>query len=218
MAYDFNGTNAYIDFRTASPTLGPSYSIGCWFNADVNNAAQGLVSLQNQSAGRNAHLAIDANGAVAARPRSSQTGDAATSTTISTGTWNHGLATFTVNGAGTGTASRTAYLNGGGSGTSSAEVTLMDGLSILNIGSRMTGSASRSEYFNGRIAEVAVWSAALTADDALALATGVSPRLVRPDKLWFYAPLIRDRVDLRQGIASTTGGSPTVDIHPRRIG
>lgn len=218
MAYDFNGTSAYIDFRTASPALGPPYSIGCWFNADVNNAAQGIVSLQNASAGRNAHLAIDANGAVVARPRSGQAGEAATTTTINTGTWYHGLATFTVNGAGTGTASRTIYLDGGNAVTNTSDVTIMDGLGIVNIGSRITGSAARSEYFNGRVAEVAVWSVALTADDAIALATGISPRLVRPDKLWFYAPLIRDRVDLRQGIANTTAGSPTVDIHPRRIG
>lgn len=218
MAYDFNGTTGRIDFRTATTNFSPSYSIGCWFNADVNNVFQGLVSIQNIGAGRNAHLALSDTGAVMARPRSGQGNDASTTTTIATGTWYHGLATFTTDGAAqAGSASRTAYLNGGGAGTNSTTVTLMDNCGAVNIGSRLAGS-TRSEFFNGRIAEVAVWNAALTASDALALASGVRASLVRPDKLVFYAPLIRNIADFRQGIANTTAGSPAVDIHPRRVG
>lgn len=218
MAYDFNGTSAYIDFRTATTLFSPSYSIGCWFNADVNNVFQGLVSIHNASVTRNAHLALSDTGAVMARPRNGQGNDASTTTTIATGTWYHGLATFTTDGlSAAGSASRTAYLNGGGAGTNSTPVTLMNNCGVVNVGSRLVGS-TRSEFFNGRIAEVAIWNAALTADDAIALASGVRASLVCSDKLVFYAPLIRDRVDLRQGIANTTAGSPAVDIHPRRVG
>jgi hypothetical protein len=71
------------------------------------------------------------------------------------------------------------------------------------------------QYFSGRIAEVGIWTAALTASDILSLSQGASPALVRPDSLAFYAPLIRDLQDLRGGLAITNNNGATVVDHPR---
>jgi hypothetical protein len=70
-------------------------------------------------------------------------------------------------------------------------------------------------YFNGQIAEVGIWTAALTASDILSLSQGASPSLVRSDSLAFYAPLIRDLNDLRGGLAITNNNGATVVDHPR---
>ena len=70
-------------------------------------------------------------------------------------------------------------------------------------------------WANARVAEAAIWTAALTASDILSLSQGASPALVRPASLAFYAPLIRDLQDLRGGLAITNDNGATVADHPR---
>jgi hypothetical protein len=68
---------------------------------------------------------------------------------------------------------------------------------------------------NARVAEAAIWTAALTATEILSLNAGASPALVRPQSLVFYAPLIRDLQDVRGGLAITNNNGATVVDHPR---
>ena len=44
---------------------------------------------------------------------------------------------------------------------------------------------------------------------------GAAAYLVRPHALRFYAPLIRDLIDIRGGLAITNNNSATVATHPR---
>ena len=60
-----------------------------------------------------------------------------------------------------------------------------------------------------------MWSAALNASEIASLGQGVSPRLIRPQSLVFYAPLIRDLMDVRGGLSITNNGTATVANHPR---
>ena len=123
--------------------------------------------------------------------------------------WNHAAGVFTSN------TSRTVYLNGVGisSSTSIAGAT-GTAFNSMAIGRRHTVSTS-PQYSSGRIAEVGVWTAALTADEILSLNAGVSPALVRPQSLVFYAPLVRDLQDVRGGLAITNNNGATVVDHPR---
>jgi hypothetical protein len=70
-------------------------------------------------------------------------------------------------------------------------------------------------YFDGRIAEVGIWSAALTAAEVASLADGMTCDKVRPQSLVFYAPLVRDLQDVRGGLTITNNNSATVANHPR---
>jgi hypothetical protein len=74
--------------------------------------------------------------------------------------------------------------------------------------------ASSQYPLAGTLAEAAIYNATLSASDAAALATGASPRLVRPDGLVMYAPLVRELLDLR-GTATLTNNGTTVTDHPR---
>jgi len=84
--------------------------------------------------------------------------------------------------------------------------------------STVTGLGYRNSFdaypLNGQMAEAAIYNVTLSASDAAALATGASPRLVRPDGLVMYAPLVRELIDLR-GTATLTNNSTTVTDHPR---
>ena len=72
-------------------------------------------------------------------------------------------------------------------------------------------------FANGDIAEVGVWNAALNADEIAGLAKGFPCRLARPSSLQFYSRLIRNAMDIREGIALTNNNGATVSDHPRII-
>jgi hypothetical protein len=67
----------------------------------------------------------------------------------------------------------------------------------------------------GDIADVGVWSVALTADEIKSLAAGMTCDKVRPQSLVFYAPLVRDLVDVKGGLTITNNNTATVANHPR---
>lgn len=85
------------------------------------------------------------------------------------------------------------------------------GMTRLSIGQRYSTIVAY-----GQSAEVAVWNAALTTPEIASLQKGFSPRRIRPQSLVFYAPLLRNVQELRQGFTLTPGGTtPTVATHPR---
>jgi hypothetical protein len=67
------------------------------------------------------------------------------------------------------------------------------------------------------MAEFATWNATLTDAEIAALAAGFTADQIRPQSLQFYAPLIRDLVDLRAGRSITNVNGATVSTHPRII-
>lgn len=71
------------------------------------------------------------------------------------------------------------------------------------------------DHMNGMLANIGVWQAQLTAEQIGALAKGISPRLVRPQYLRLYAPMIRAVTDLRQARTITRINGPTAGAHPR---
>ena len=71
------------------------------------------------------------------------------------------------------------------------------------------------QYMNGQIAEVGIWNAALTAAEVASLAKGMTCDKVRPQNLVFYAPLVRNLVDVKGGLTITNNNTATVAAHPR---
>jgi len=72
-----------------------------------------------------------------------------------------------------------------------------------------------SQLITGTIAEPAIWNVALTDAEIASLAAGFTPDQIRPQSLQFYAPLVRNLIDVRGGRTITNVGSATVATHPR---
>lgn len=104
--------------------------------------------------------------------------------------------------------SRTIYNQGGGSGTNATNVTPAS-LDRTNIGARYN-TGSLGSFFDGRVCDVAIWDAALTAEEADIL-TRCSPLMVRPQNLVLYCPLIRDANDMVDSRAFTITGATAFD-------
>lgn len=87
------------------------------------------------------------------------------------------------------------------------------------------GTSTNSQFqFDGRISDVALWRCALSPGEMRQLAAGMTPLLIRPEALVFYAPLgLPDEMDLiggRAGVVTGTGfgradGPPVVPIPVR---
>jgi hypothetical protein len=212
MAYELNGTNQRLN-TTSSPVSGTPLSVACWFNADNNTTNQRLVDLR-QTTDVNAYFSIGLGGAVAGDPlrmivqKSGNAQITTTTTGYSINTWHHACGVFTTS------ANRTIYLDAGGSATSTTDVGSIVPVRI-DIGVVTDNDNILAQFFDGRIAEVGIWNAALTAAEIASLAKGMTCDKVRPQNLVFYAPLIRDLVDTKGGLTITNNNSATVANHPR---
>ena len=122
-------------------------------------------------------------------------------------TWTHYASVFTSD------ASRTAYISGGNAVTNTASVGTQLSGNIFRIGARF--AASLGLFGNADICEAGVWAAALTAAEVASLAMGASCDKVRPQSLVFYAPLVRDLLDIRGGLSLTNTNGATVVSHAR---
>ena len=145
-------------------------------------ASQRHVLQTTDTTGNNAHgLSVNSSGNVLSESNAGSSAAATSSTALSANSWNHIAGVFAS------ATSRAAYLNGAGKSTNATSLT-PSSISLVYVGVFRAGS-SNFNLMQGRIAEAAIWSAALTDDEILALARGVNPRQMRPDTLWGYWPL-----------------------------
>ena len=209
MAYDFNGTNQRIEVSSAPVTDAPC-TMSCWFNANNITASHGLITL-TASANSSNYLTLYANGAAAGDPIQcidsgpSAGGTASSATGFSSGTWHHACGTRT------GISNRIAYIDGV-AGTANNGTAAVAGINQFNIGSFKTQA---NNWLVGRIAEVAIYNVALTAAEVASLAKGMKASRIRPQNLVFYAPLVRELIDIDSALTLTNQNSATVATHPR---
>lgn len=217
MAITTNGNNQYLS-ATASP-LGTGqlgdHTIAFW----VRGASQNATTLLSIS--RSTETSFTNNPAISVVAQSTRIRyfvrsnaanfwfdlSGSTGQTVLNNTWNH----CAVRLSGT-----TAATFGNGIQSEAATgftVLTTTGLDRLGIGAFVRGNVLT--YSAANFAEVGIWSAAITADEIASLARGVSPSLVRPQSLVFYAPLIREIRDVRGGLALTNNNAATVADHPR---
>jgi len=203
MAYNFTGTQRLDATRTISG-FPRTHAMWLFPTSTASGVTRdSLLSLSTPSFHRNTIRWFSTDGTnntlQAVTTGTNGSGNSESPTTFGANEWVHLAAVFSS------TTSRRAYLNGVGGTLNTFDVgTQEDTVNIL------VGNLTA-----GRIAEAAIWSAALSADEIASLAKGVTCGKVRPQSLIYYAPLIRDLQDLRGGLTITNTNSATVTNHPR---
>lgn len=213
MARTFNGTDSRLTV-SATPVSAVALTMACWANVANVTANHTLISIADVASDIR-YFRIYAAGADAGDfakfdSRDGTLATAASSLAYTASTWQHYC------GVSAASNDRIMYLDGGNSGNNTTSVTpsLLDATDI-----GVLGRLTPAQFCNGSIAEVAIWSAALNASEVASLAKGVSPRLVRPQSLAFYVPLVREIQDLRGGLTITASGTATtVTSGPRKFG
>ena len=213
MAYEFNGSNQRLSTASAPVTAAP-LTMACWFRTTAMSSLGCLISLMDRTVVNNYFL-MYFRGDIAgdpiqlidesSNPFSNQRTVNSTSG-VTSGQWHHACAVQTS------TTSRTIYLDAGNS-ASNAFTIQPKNINRLNIGAADLNGATG--LFNGQIAEVGVWNAALTAAEIASIADGMTCDKVRPQSLVFYAPLVRDLIDVKGGLTITNNNTATVANHTR---
>lgn len=216
MAYTFSRA-AIRYLRTTAPVTATPLTISAW---SYPTAAPGgytprcsLITLEDSATDNRFELSWNSfanNRAVATVsgpvPGGGVTSGTAVSGAVTLNTWQHLAAVFV------GRFERYAYFNGlvSAPGTNGL---VPAGIDRLLIGTSTPGTTDSQHI--GRIAEVGIWNAALTSAEIISLYAGMSPELVRPQSLVFYAPLIRDLHDKVGGRVITNVNSASISDHSR---
>lgn len=208
MAYAFNGASLQYLSTASAPATGTPMTIACWFRPTVN--ANGvLVSVGVSGATHRNQIQMGA-GPVLVTVATGTIGLAVNASGVTVGAWNHGASVFSS------PTSRNGWVNGVAGPLNTQDVGTQQTFNSVAIGVRW--ATTLGNYFTGELADVGVWNVALNADEIASLSRGVRCLAVRPQSLVFYAPLVRDLVDLRGGLAITNTNAATVVKHPRVYG
>jgi len=214
MAYTFTTASSQYLSSLSAPAAVMPITMACWFRVSSATSQAILLNLGNTAAANGSNggyrLVIPASTAFlrasqVVTGQTTQSADTAANTVVSN-TWMHGAGVYATN------SSRTAYLS--------------NATAVTNTGTQLTPVTNNfaigaglifgpTPYMTGQIADVGVWSAALTSDEIASLARGVTCDKVRPQSLVFYAPLIRNVMDVRGGLTLTNTNGATVSEHPR---
>lgn len=164
----------------------PPITIAAWAWPKQDSASLAIFGL-NASDNASERLQVFMNGTLAGDPFGVAVVDSTGTSTVLTGGSANTNAYQHVVGVFTSATSRTLYVGGAPVGTNTTSRTA-NGLTIASVGAVKSSSVYTSPW-TGEIAEVAVWSVALTDAEILSLSVGSSPLLIRPANLVFYSPL-----------------------------
>ena len=211
MAYNF--VRASSQHLTATLSLSDfPFTLACWFRASDSGDQQTLVGIQNLLNGHRSNLfaasQIVNDPIVAATTVGGSVAQVQSTTPFTNNTWHHACGVFVSD------SSRTVYLDAGGSATTTTTLAPTFGSSTVGVGARHNGT-SWGLFAQADIAEVGIWSAALTQQEIESLSRGYTCDKVRPQSLVFYAPLVRDLIDYKGGLTITNNNTATVAAHPR---
>lgn len=210
MAYAFNGSTQNLEIGSSVVTQYP-FTLACIGLANSFTSVPNCLGFDNSATNQGSvYLYFGSNGAVRCGIENGVSAGvyATSSTTSGTGTYVSMAAVYT-------SSTITVYNNGGGKVSASHSLTFPSVNRIRIAAARYSGTTG--SYLNGNVAECALWNVALTDAEIASLAAGFTADQIRPQSLQFYAPLVRDLIDVRGGRAFTNNNSATVATHPRII-
>jgi hypothetical protein len=208
MASAFNGSSSRINGSESPAGTGFPVTMCGWVKTNSTGAGTIVgLSIGTSTGGNQEAIYLGRNGSTprAGVRNSSGLSQIYSSGTLSIGVWTH-LA-FVVSSSSAGE----FFINGSSAATGGSYA--MSALNAISIGC-LFSSNTNSLFWNGALAEIGVWAAALSASEIASLVNGFRPDQIRPQSLKFYAPLVRDIIDVRGGLALTATGT-TVTTHPR---
>ena len=212
MARKFYASTDYLKSSSTPVTAAP-LTLSAWFKPSVAALGKTLISLSDTATWQNYFRLVydEVEGDFDAEARAVTVTASTRSGATTEGAWNHGAGVYAS------TTSRIAYVNATAATENTASAAPA-GLDAIGIGYLVRSpGGTDTQYFDGDLAEVAIWSAALSVDEVAALADGWSPLLVRPASLECYWPLIghtSPEIDVVGGYAATVIGA-TKSAHPR---
>ena len=162
-------------------------TVAFWFNTDTVADFTPLVGLFRDDIDQRAWAIWIHSGKVRFDTSSNgtfQVNNISSLTSPGTGSWIHIMCTHE-----TATPRNRIYYNGvlEATGTTNVFAGIYDNTDNVNIGGQILATAVR--WADGRFANLGIWHDALGGEEALALAKGVSPRLIRPASLVGCLPL-----------------------------
>jgi hypothetical protein len=208
MAYQFTAASSQHMSVASAPVTNVPMTLACRANFSAAGSGNWVLMSVGQS-GSPSHRAVLLRTSGTLNAQSVGTADVrATSPSIlTTATDYHAAAVFES------TTSRAIYINGAVEGSNAGTSTL-NTLNDFLIGARRNNGTA-GLFMDGTLAEVGIWNAALTDAEIASLAAGMTCDKVRPQSLVFYAPLVRDLVDVKGGLTITNNNGATVANHPR---
>lgn len=215
MAYEFAAASSqYLSVAdTASLDITDAITLAAWVKSSGSYATRGIISkFETGTNQRSYALYINASGQLLTS--FAQSGTSAfvrtdTGSTVLGTNWRHVAGTFVPS------TSVTLYVDGVAESATNNGVAvpsaMFSGTAPLWIGA----AATTSFVWDGLIAEAAIYSAALSTAQIASLAKGFTPPQVSSQNLVFYAPLVRDLIDIKGGLTITNNNTATVANHPR---
>lgn len=186
------------------PVTTVAFTMMIWIKP-ANTTSRGLVGVENSASNANHfRMALGGTGGVQAVCNGTATGSSPAS---SNSVWQCIIGQFIS------ATSRQAFNGATASSVNTTNLT-PSGVNILEIGAFNNGG-SRSNFFPGILAEIAFWSlGSLTADDRLALRSGLSALAVRPQNLISYIPLVDTPIDLIANRSISVTAATQSSDHP----
>ena len=218
MARLFTGASSEIARNTTgAPVTAVPLTIAGWVRAASNAAAEQCLcevkdkDTTNSTGERQGwRVALDASERVIARTSTAASGTPSTGGAVTVGVWAHAGGVFAADN------SRIAYLNGTAATENTTSYTPA-GPDSVALGASTYSGTSIAAPFDGDLAEWGIWNVALTANEMASLAKGISPLLIRPANLVFYAPLMgtnSPEIDV-VGLYNLTLTGTSKSAHPR---
>ncbi len=213
MARAFTAASSMYLENTSAPVTAAPCSMSCWFYANDVTANHTLMSVADSATNTDAFVlraaGVAAGDPVRAIAEAGGSSGVSSTTAYSAATWSQAGAVFASS------TSRTAYLNGVAATANTTAITpsSLDRVSIGNL-----DWTPRAQYTDGRIAEAAIWDAALTDAEMAMLGKGYCPLFVRPESLVCYWPLhgnYSPEIDVVGTFPLTLVNSPTHQDHPK---
>lgn len=206
MAYNFISTSSqYLSIPYSLSATMPM-TLACFSKAAISGTLTQISFGILNGSHRNQLVRLPANTLRLTAVGSNGTITADTTATVANNEWHHVAGTFE-------TSSRTPYLNGVAGNTNTTNIGTQLPFNLLLIGARY--GPGLGLYFNGDIADLGVWNVILTNSEIVSLAQGATCNKVRPQNLIFYAPLIRNLQDTKNGRIITPNNGPALATHPR---
>jgi hypothetical protein len=205
-------SSQYLESTSTPSVTAVPLTMACWVRI-ASSSVLSLSAIENRSLSDD-NFRMYTNGLTinAAQGASAVSQVSTTAGSLVIGTWAHAAGVFTSN------SSRTAYVNGVAGAANSVAIGAPSGINSMSVG-RLYHGASPLQYMDGDLAEIAIWNIALSAAELATLALGVSPLLVRPEALVFYAPLLggSPENDVMRRKSLTVTGATAATTHPRML-